>query len=257
MVAEKDRLISPRLGIELAMDIPGSHLTWVPGAGHALILERPAWSTMRSPACSPRPGRAATCPGRRDRRRGAGGGAGGRPVMREELTVASAGDMLALGRRLAAVLLPGDLVVLSGDLGAGKTTLVQGMGRPGSARADHLAHIRDRTGAPLADRRARPGTRRRLPAQQPGRGGRPGPRRRPGDVGDRGRVGRGPGRGLAPGRLDVSIVPAAAPPTPGPGRGTLPAGPGRITGRIRSHGRYGWRATAPGGRAPGGLPPAR
>ena len=48
--------------------------------------------------------------------------------MREELTVASAGDMLALGRRLAAVLLPGDLVVLSGDLGAGKTTLVQGIG---------------------------------------------------------------------------------------------------------------------------------
>ena len=48
--------------------------------------------------------------------------------MREELTVASADDMLALGRRLAAVLLPGDLVVLSGDLGTGKTTLVQGIG---------------------------------------------------------------------------------------------------------------------------------
>src|SRR5262245_37878495 len=48
--------------------------------------------------------------------------------MREELMVASTDDMLALGRRLAAALLPGDLVVLSGPLGAGKTTLVQGIG---------------------------------------------------------------------------------------------------------------------------------
>jgi tRNA threonylcarbamoyladenosine biosynthesis protein TsaE len=48
--------------------------------------------------------------------------------VREELTVASADDMVALGRRLAAVLRPGDLVVLSGPLGAGKTTLVQGIG---------------------------------------------------------------------------------------------------------------------------------
>jgi tRNA threonylcarbamoyladenosine biosynthesis protein TsaE len=48
--------------------------------------------------------------------------------VREELTVASADDMRALGRRLAAVLRPGDLVLLSGALGAGKTTLVQGIG---------------------------------------------------------------------------------------------------------------------------------
>ncbi|MFN8155810.1 MAG: tRNA (adenosine(37)-N6)-threonylcarbamoyltransferase complex ATPase subunit type 1 TsaE [Candidatus Nanopelagicales bacterium] len=37
-------------------------------------------------------------------------------------------DMHALGRRLAAVLTAGDLVVLSGGLGAGKTTLTQGIG---------------------------------------------------------------------------------------------------------------------------------
>jgi tRNA threonylcarbamoyladenosine biosynthesis protein TsaE len=37
-------------------------------------------------------------------------------------------DMVALGRRLAAQLRPGDLVVLNGALGAGKTTLVQGIG---------------------------------------------------------------------------------------------------------------------------------
>ena len=42
--------------------------------------------------------------------------------------MATADDMVALGRRLAAQLRPGDLVVLNGDLGAGKTTLVQGIG---------------------------------------------------------------------------------------------------------------------------------
>ncbi|HET7017351.1 MAG TPA: tRNA (adenosine(37)-N6)-threonylcarbamoyltransferase complex ATPase subunit type 1 TsaE [Streptosporangiaceae bacterium] len=36
--------------------------------------------------------------------------------------------MLTLGARLADALLPGDLVVLDGPLGAGKTTLVQGIG---------------------------------------------------------------------------------------------------------------------------------
>ena len=36
--------------------------------------------------------------------------------------------MRALGRRLAGLLRPGDLVVLNGPLGAGKTTLVQGIG---------------------------------------------------------------------------------------------------------------------------------
>ncbi len=41
MVGEKDRLIAPRLGIELATEIPGAQLVWVPGGGHALILERP------------------------------------------------------------------------------------------------------------------------------------------------------------------------------------------------------------------------
>jgi tRNA threonylcarbamoyladenosine biosynthesis protein TsaE len=44
------------------------------------------------------------------------------------LAVPTAQDMRALGRRLAAVLRAGDLVVLAGDLGAGKTTLTQGIG---------------------------------------------------------------------------------------------------------------------------------
>lgn len=40
---------------------------------------------------------------------------------------ATAADTRALGRRLASVLRRGDLVVLTGGLGAGKTTLTQGM----------------------------------------------------------------------------------------------------------------------------------
>ncbi|MBW8871635.1 MAG: tRNA (adenosine(37)-N6)-threonylcarbamoyltransferase complex ATPase subunit type 1 TsaE [Leifsonia sp.] len=42
--------------------------------------------------------------------------------------VASPADMHALGRELASVLRAGDLVVLSGPLGAGKTTLTRGIG---------------------------------------------------------------------------------------------------------------------------------
>jgi tRNA threonylcarbamoyladenosine biosynthesis protein TsaE len=45
------------------------------------------------------------------------------------IEVATAAGMQALGRRLAGLLHAGDLVVLSGPLGAGKTTLVQGIGQ--------------------------------------------------------------------------------------------------------------------------------
>src|SRR5215470_12018902 len=44
------------------------------------------------------------------------------------LAVATAAQMRALGRSLAALLRAGDLVILSGGLGAGKTTLTQGIG---------------------------------------------------------------------------------------------------------------------------------
>ena len=52
-------------------------------------------------------------------------GAGSAPV---RLRIATDADMRELGRRLAALLCPGDLVILAGPLGAGKTTLVQGIG---------------------------------------------------------------------------------------------------------------------------------
>ena len=42
--------------------------------------------------------------------------------------VATDADMRDLGRRLATLLRAGDLVILAGPLGAGKTTLVQGIG---------------------------------------------------------------------------------------------------------------------------------
>jgi tRNA threonylcarbamoyladenosine biosynthesis protein TsaE len=45
-----------------------------------------------------------------------------------EFLVPTADQMRALGARIAESLRPGDLVVLTGGLGAGKTTLVQGIG---------------------------------------------------------------------------------------------------------------------------------
>lgn len=48
----------------------------------------------------------------------------------------TAEDTRALGRRLAGVLRAGDLVLLSGGLGAGKTTLTQGIGAGLGVRGD-------------------------------------------------------------------------------------------------------------------------
>ena len=42
--------------------------------------------------------------------------------------IATADDMEALGARIGRMLRPGDLVVLAGPLGAGKTTLTRGIG---------------------------------------------------------------------------------------------------------------------------------
>lgn len=45
-----------------------------------------------------------------------------------EMRIATGTEMRDLGRRLARILRAGDLVILAGPLGAGKTTLVQGIG---------------------------------------------------------------------------------------------------------------------------------
>ncbi|MCW7944923.1 ATP-binding protein [Streptomyces hygroscopicus] len=50
------------------------------------------------------------------------------PGVTTEVTVTSPEQMQELGRRLAKLLRAGDLVMLNGELGAGKTTLTRGLG---------------------------------------------------------------------------------------------------------------------------------
>jgi tRNA threonylcarbamoyladenosine biosynthesis protein TsaE len=57
-------------------------------------------------------------------------------VSSTELLIPTSEAMRELGHQLAALLRPGDLVVLSGDLGAGKTTLTQGIGTGLAVRGD-------------------------------------------------------------------------------------------------------------------------
>jgi tRNA threonylcarbamoyladenosine biosynthesis protein TsaE len=52
------------------------------------------------------------------------------------IDVPTAQDMRELGERLARILRPGDLVVLDGPLGAGKTTLAKGIGAGLGVRGD-------------------------------------------------------------------------------------------------------------------------
>lgn len=55
-------------------------------------------------------------------------GSGELPTATSQLVAPTAEAMRDLGRSLASLLRAGDLLVLSGDLGAGKTTLTQGIG---------------------------------------------------------------------------------------------------------------------------------
>lgn len=61
-------------------------------------------------------------------RRAVGQGRSGEAGVDELAAVATAEQMRTLGQRLSGLLRAGDLVVLSGPLGAGKTTLTQGIG---------------------------------------------------------------------------------------------------------------------------------
>jgi tRNA threonylcarbamoyladenosine biosynthesis protein TsaE len=56
--------------------------------------------------------------------------------MTREITTESAEETIALGRTLAEMLAPPKLVLLRGDLGAGKTTLVKGIAAAFEAAAE-------------------------------------------------------------------------------------------------------------------------
>ena len=97
------------------------------------------------------------------------------------LTVATAAQMRALGRSLATVLRAGDLVILSGGLGAGKTTLTQGIGDglgvrgPITSPTFVIARVHPPLAPPAATGELPPaaGARGRLPARQRARTRRP------------------------------------------------------------------------------------
>jgi len=78
------------------------------------------------------------------------------------LTVATAAQMRSLGRSLATVLRAGDLVLLSGGLGAGKTTLTKGIGDGLSVRGPItsptfvIARVHPPLGSTLATGELRP-----------------------------------------------------------------------------------------------------
>src|SRR5271169_5245154 len=54
----------------------------------------------------------------------------------QEFTTHSAEETIALGRRLAALLTPPKVVLLQGELGAGKTTLIKGVAEGFHAAAE-------------------------------------------------------------------------------------------------------------------------
>ena len=122
------------------------------------------------------------------------------------IEVPTAEDMQRLGARLATVLQQGDVIVASGELGAGKTTLAQGLGRSGQRRLI-ISPTFVRPGYIDPHWKARPRPCRRLPATSAAgwmiliwtRNSR---------RNHACRMGARAGRGLAEDRLEIDIRPA-------------------------------------------------
>jgi tRNA threonylcarbamoyl adenosine modification protein YjeE len=92
-------------------------MTWshvVPELSDAAVVQAAAAGALDARASVPGPGSHEVVPGEH--------------AVPVPLVLPDAADARALGARLAAGLRPGDLVVLTGPLGAGKTTLTQGLG---------------------------------------------------------------------------------------------------------------------------------
>ena len=70
-------------------------------------------------------------------------------VILKEITTHSAEETIAFGRTLAELLTPPKLVLLRGDLGAGKTTLVKGIAAAFEAAAEEEFTIASQQGFAL------------------------------------------------------------------------------------------------------------
>ena len=130
---DADRVIPFAHSERIAAELPHATLVRFPGVGHLPMLEQPdvmdeaLADLLRRSAARARgtPARPAGDPTTDAR--------AGRPArtlpLDTELELPAAADTEALGERLARGLGAGDLVVLAGPLGAGKTVMVRGLAR--------------------------------------------------------------------------------------------------------------------------------